>query len=187
MIASHARFSPPVASSFLSLGLPQRVTLFALLFAAEWIPLSDRVHQGRGLGSLFQLAAVSGAFLLGLLHVRFKDSSHRVSNDLQNAPIGWAFLAGHVGAFLGAVYLAFLPLGATPSGSWRYVIAALCCTAAIAAIGLAFCAFVATQSRMAGDAENGVCVGVCLGYGTYRVATCAFLCGGKRPGLESVR
>jgi exosortase E/protease (VPEID-CTERM system) len=142
MIASEARFSAPLASSFLSLGLAQRIALFALLFSAEWIPLSDRVHHGRGLGSLFQLAAVSGAFFLGLLHVRFKGSCQRVSQELQGAPIGWGFLASHFGIFLGAVYLAFLPLGTTLSGAWRYVIAAWCCMSAVAAIGLAFCAFV---------------------------------------------
>jgi len=116
--------------------------LFALLFAAEWVPLSDRVHHGRGLGSLYQLAVVSGAFFLGLLYVRFKSSRQAASCDLQSAPIGWAFLAGHFGAFLCAVYLAFLPLGTSLSGGLRYVIATLCCSAAIVAIGLAFCAFV---------------------------------------------
>ena len=142
MNASPARFSPPLAWSLLSLGLPQRVTLFALLFAAEWIPLADRVHRGRGLGSLFQLGVVSGAFFLGLLCVRTAGSSRRVSNEIQSAPIGWAFLASHFGVFLGTVYLAFLPLGTNLSGLQLFLIAMMCCTAAVAAIGLAFCAFV---------------------------------------------
>ena len=133
------RSNPPFASSFLSLGLPRRIALFGLLFAAEWIPLSDRVDRGRGLGSIFQFAVVFGAFFLGLLYVRLRGSVQRVSRDIESAPIGWDFLVSHFAAFLGAVYLAFLPLR---TGSLRYAITALSCTAAVTAIGLAFCAFV---------------------------------------------
>jgi len=32
--------------------LPQRLILFVLLFAAEWIPITHLVHKGRGAGSL---------------------------------------------------------------------------------------------------------------------------------------
>lgn len=131
-----------MSSSFFSLGLAQRLALFLLVFAAEWSPVSSLVKKGRGAGSLLQLAIVFGFVFLALGYARSKSSFQTISSELKRLPIGWGFLAGHVGAFLAFVGLSVLPLDSNASGILRYGIAALWYAAGLIAIALAGCAFV---------------------------------------------
>src|ERR1039457_600090 len=122
-----------------SLGLPQRLILFVLLFAAEWSPITHWVHKGRGAGALLQIAIAFSSFLVALGYFRSKDSFHRISNQVQKAPIRWGLLAWHLvalGAFLG---LSAISSGNNPSG---YAITALWYAAGVVVIVLAGCAFV---------------------------------------------
>jgi exosortase E/protease (VPEID-CTERM system) len=131
--------SDSLSKKIFSLGLPQRIILFVVLFAAEWSPITHWVHKGRGAGALLQIAIAFSSFLLALGYVRSKDSFQRISNELKKMPIRWLLLAGHVvalGTFLG---LSAISTSNNPSG---YAIAALWYTAGILAIGLAGCAFV---------------------------------------------
>ena len=122
-----------------SLGLPQRLILFVLLFAAEWSPITHSVHKGRGAGALLQIAIAFSSFLVALGYFRSKDSFQRISNQVQKAPIRWGLLAWHLvalGAFLG---LSAISSGNNPLG---YAIIALWYAVGIAAIALAGWAFV---------------------------------------------
>ena len=122
-----------------SLGLPQRLILFVLLFAAEWSPITHSVHKGRGAGALLQIAIAFSSLLVALGYFRSKDSFHRISNQVKKAPIRWGLLAWHLvalGAFLG---LSAISSGNNPLG---YAITALWYAVGIAAIALAGWAFV---------------------------------------------
>ena len=122
-----------------SLGLPQRLILFAVLFAAEWSPITHSVHKDLGAGGLLEIAVAFCSLLVALGYFRSKDAFHRLSNHLETIPIGWAFLAGHVaalGAFLG---LSAITTGNDPFG---YLIVTLWFATGFAAVALAGCAFV---------------------------------------------
>lgn len=124
---------------FFPLGLPQRLILFALLFAAEWSPITHWVHKGRGAGGLLQIAIAFSSLLVALGYFRSKDSFHRISSQVKKTPIRWGLLVFHLIA-LGA----FLGLSAVSSGNnpLSYAITALWWAAGVLAIALAGCAFV---------------------------------------------
>jgi exosortase E/protease (VPEID-CTERM system) len=124
---------------FSSIGLPHRLILFILLFAAEWSPITHLIHKGRGAGALLQIAIVFSSLLAALGYFRSKDSFQRISNQVRKTPIRWGLLAGHLAA-LGA----FLGLSAisTVSNLFGYVITVLWFGTGMLAIALAGCALV---------------------------------------------
>src|ERR1700736_1529872 len=124
---------PLGVSSLVSLGLPQRLVLFALLFAAEWSPITNLVHKGRGAGALLQIAIAFSSLLLALGYFRSKDSFQRISAELKRTPIRWSLLAAHavaLGLFLG---LSTLSMGSNFAG---YMVAVLWYAAGVLAITL---------------------------------------------------
>src|ERR1035438_2976805 len=126
-----------------SFGLPQRLILFAVLFAAEWSPITHFVHKGRGAGALLQIAIAFSSLLVALGYFRSKDSFQRISNQVKKTPIRWGLLACHLvalGAFLG---LSAISSGNNPLG---YAITALWYAVGISAIALAGWAFVDRKS-----------------------------------------
>src|ERR1700676_770331 len=105
-----------------SLGLPQRLILFILLFAAEWSPITHLVHKGRGAGALLQIAIVFSLLLAALGYFRSKDSFEWISSQVKKTPIRWDLLICHLaalGAFLG------LSTISTSSDLFSYAITAL--------------------------------------------------------------
>lgn len=122
-----------------SLGLPHRVILFVLLFAAEWVPITHFVHKGRGGGSLLYIAIAFSSLFMAIAYFRSKDSFKRISNQVRKTPIRWSIFALHLAA-LGA----FVSLSAisTADNAWGYVLVALWYATGVAAIGLAGCALV---------------------------------------------
>jgi exosortase E/protease (VPEID-CTERM system) len=128
-----------VPTRLFSLGLPRRLVLFALLFAAEWSPITNLVHKGRGAGALLQIAIAFSSLLLALGYFRSKDSFQRISAELKRMPIRWSLLVAHavaLGIFLG---LSTLSMGGNLAG---YTIAVLWYAAGVVAITLAGIAFV---------------------------------------------
>jgi len=119
---------------FFPLGLPHRLILFALLFAAEWSPITRWVHKGHGGGALLQVAIAFSSLLLALSYFRSKDAFQRLSNDVRKTPIRWGLLALHLVALA-----AFLGLSAISSGNitFAYAITALWFATGAAAIVLA--------------------------------------------------
>jgi exosortase E/protease (VPEID-CTERM system) len=148
MDTSHQSATATIESSefsshdLLSLGLPQRLALFVIIFALEWSSISNLVHKGRGAGSLLQLAIVFTSLFLAFGYAKAKSSFHRVSSELAKTPIGWGFLAGHLLAFLGFVGLSFLPAGSNTSGMQATLVAAAWFVTGSLAIALAGSAFV---------------------------------------------
>lgn len=121
--------NPPVSGSsggyrfsgkkMFSLGLPQRLIIFALLFAAEWGPLTHWVHKGVGAGALLHVAIPFCCLLFAIGYFRSKEGFQRFSRQVENTPIHWGMLFGHLvamGAFVGLSLL---------SNSSGYAIAAL--------------------------------------------------------------
>ncbi|HEV8043268.1 MAG TPA: exosortase E/protease, VPEID-CTERM system [Bryobacteraceae bacterium] len=117
-----------------SLSLPNRLILFALLFAAEWSPITRWVHKGYGGGALLQVAIAFSSLLLALGYFRSKDAFQRISNDIRKTPIRWGLLALHLVALA-----AFLGLSSFSSGNdlFGYAIAGLWYATGAAAIVLA--------------------------------------------------
>jgi exosortase E/protease (VPEID-CTERM system) len=122
-------------------GLAKRLVLFVLLFAAEWIPLTHLVHKDRGAGSLLQLAVVCGSLFLAFGYVNARPALRRLSAELEQTPVAWAFLAGHLCAFLGFIGISLIP-GSPASGIPSQVIAAAWYITGALAIGLAGIALV---------------------------------------------
>jgi len=94
----------PGVFSLVSLGLPQRLILFALLFAAEWSPITNLVHKGRGAGALLQIAIAFSSLLLALGYFRSKDSFQRISADSRERPsdgVCWLPMRWRWATFLG--------------------------------------------------------------------------------------
>jgi exosortase E/protease (VPEID-CTERM system) len=137
---SHPNTTPRSTSrKFSSLGLPQRLILFVLLFAAEWSPITHLVHKDRGAGALLQIAIAFSSLLVALGYFRSKDSFQRISNQVKNAPIRWSLLICHLvalGAFLG------LSTISNVSNPFGYAITALWYGAGMLAIALAGSALV---------------------------------------------
>jgi exosortase E/protease (VPEID-CTERM system) len=100
-----------VSSSCHSLGLAQRLTLFVLLFAAEWIPVSNLVHKRTGAGVLLQFTVVFASLLLAFGYARAKSTFLHISDELKETPIAWSFLGSHLFAFLAFVWFSRLPFG----------------------------------------------------------------------------
>ena len=113
-----------VGTSRHSLGLAQRLTLFVLLFAAEWIPVSNLVHKRTGAGTLLQFTVVFASLLLAFGYARAKTTFLRISNELKEAPIAWGFLSSHIFAFLAFVWLSRLPFGGDLRSLPAYIISA---------------------------------------------------------------
>lgn len=132
--------APP--SGFLSLALPQRLTLFVLLFAVEWIPLTYLVHKDIGAGRLLQLTVAFAALFFAFAYARAKTQLQQISGELRELPIGWGFLLSHIFAFLGFLAVSLLTARASPSGAYGYFMAASFILAGFLAIGLAGFAFV---------------------------------------------
>jgi exosortase E/protease (VPEID-CTERM system) len=99
----------PAAPRFSSLGLPQRLALFGLLFAAEWIPISVRFHMHRGGGTLLEICVVAVSLFLAISYVRFNEPFQIFSIELKAHRIGWSFLASHALAFLAFIGLSLIP------------------------------------------------------------------------------
>ncbi len=129
----------PPRKKLFPLGLPQRFILFALLFAAEWSPITHSVHKGRGAGALLQIAIAFCSLLFALGYFRSKASFYRISTQVRKIPIRWSLLAWHVVALGAFVGLSAISSGNNPLG---YAIAVLWYAAGIAAIVLAGCALV---------------------------------------------
>jgi exosortase E/protease (VPEID-CTERM system) len=131
--------SPSTPRRFFSLGLPQRLILFVLLFVAEWGPSTKLVHKARGAGVLLQIAIAFCSLFFALGYFRARDSFRRISGVLKQTPIGWGFLAGHAVALAAFLSLSSVTTGSNPAG---YVVAALWYATGVLAILLAGFAFI---------------------------------------------
>lgn len=138
--------APRNSAPLFSLGLAQRIILFALLFAAEWAPLTNLIHKGRGAGALLQVAVAFGSLLLGVGYFRSKESFHRISDELKSVGIGWRYLALNVMALAAFFGLSQIETGYDPAG---YGIAALWYAAGIVAAACAGCALIPPKSALA--------------------------------------
>jgi hypothetical protein len=56
---------------------------FALLFAAEWVPISMIFHIYRGGGVVLEIAVVAITLFFAISYVRYQDSLRRFSIELQ--------------------------------------------------------------------------------------------------------
>jgi exosortase E/protease (VPEID-CTERM system) len=130
---------PSTPRQFFSLGLPQRLILFALLFVAEWAPSTRLVHKDRGAGALLQIAVAFCSLFFALGYFRARDSFRRISEVLKQTPIGWGFLAGHPVALAAFLSLSSVTTGSDTAG---YVTAALWYASGVLAILLAGFAFI---------------------------------------------
>ena len=130
------------SASWHSLGLVQRLTLFVLLFAAEWIPVSNLVHKHTGAGVLLQFAVIFGSLLLAFGYGREKTKFQHISSELKGTPIAWTFLGSHSLAFVAFVWLSSLPFGDTRVSALTYVIRAAWFTSGVLAIAFAGLALV---------------------------------------------
>ena len=131
--------SPSAPNRFFSLGLPQRLVLFVLLFVAEWGPITRLVHKDRGAGTLLQIAIAFCSLFSAIGYFRAGNSFRRISEALKQAPIGWGFLAGHAVALAAFLSLSSAPTGSDPAG---YMVAALWYATGALAILLAGFAFI---------------------------------------------
>jgi len=122
-----------VAGDVLSLGLVQRITLFVLLFGAEWIPILALFPPGTGGRFVFRLGVVCASLFLTLGCASFRS----ISRELEKTPIGSGFLIGHACAVLAFILLSSVLLGDTPGTAPAYVIVPSRYIAAILAVGLA--------------------------------------------------
>jgi exosortase E/protease (VPEID-CTERM system) len=129
-------------TQFLSLGLPQRLVLFVLLFAAEWSPITHYVHKGRGAGALLQIAIAFGSLLLAFGYFGARDSFRRISRDLRQTPIGWGFLVGHLAALAAFLSFSSVTTGRNASG---YVVVALWYATGVLAVVLAGFTFISPK------------------------------------------
>ena len=136
------------ALPFLSLGLPQRLLLFAILFALEWIPISHLVQthlvrRGQGVvRPLLQLAVVFGCFFLAFAYQTAGHIFEWLSNELRESSIGWGFLPAHFAALLVFAGLLFLPYASHPSYLNRSAMAVLFSATGALSIALCLLAFV---------------------------------------------
>jgi len=130
---------PSVRSQLFSLGLPQRLILFALLFVAEWGPITRLVHKARGAGVLLQIAIAFCSLFFALGFFRARDPFRRISEVLKQTPIGWGFLAAHPVALAAFLGLSSVTTGSDPAG---YMIAALWYAMGVLAIVLVGFAFI---------------------------------------------
>jgi len=135
--------------------LAKRLVLFVLLFAAEWIPLTHLVHKDRGAGSLLQLAVVCGSLFLAFGFVNARPALRRISAELEQTPVAWTFLAGHLCAFIGFIGISLIP-GGPALGIPSHVIAAAWYLTGALAIGLAGLALVPMLAGWAVGSVFGV-------------------------------
>src|SRR5579872_1390607 len=91
---------PPRFPVFFSLGLSRRFALFSLLFAAEFIPISNLVHKNRGAGTLLEIAVVFVPLLLAIAYVKSPETFQQVSAELRLARLRWPLLGAHVASLL---------------------------------------------------------------------------------------
>ena len=126
-----------VATSQHSLGLVQRLTLFALLFAAEWIPVSYLVHKHTGAGTLLQFTVVFASVFLAFGYASAKSTFLRVSNELKEVPIAWGFFGAHLFAFLVFVWLSRLQFGAEQHSLPAYSLSAAWFLSGVLAVAFA--------------------------------------------------
>jgi exosortase E/protease (VPEID-CTERM system) len=130
------------AAPLLSLGLPQRLALFILLFFLEWVPLSNLVHKDRGAGMLLQIGVTFSSLFLALGYATAKSSFQQVSDELRQLSIRWLFLAGHFAALLIFAGLSFLPSnvsqGSLTTVAWY--------AAGVLTVAFGGCAFVPPKS-----------------------------------------
>ena len=132
--------TPPSLRLFSSWGLPQRLAAFALLFAAEWVPISMIFHIYRGGGVVLEIAVVAITLFFAISYVRYQDSFRRFSIELQAHGIGWSYLASHILALLAFIGLSLIPVSSF-AGAEAFAIAALWWTSGCGAIALAAAAF----------------------------------------------
>jgi len=119
--------------------LAQRLVVFVLLFAAEWIPLSFIVQHGHGAGTAFHVAIVFCSLLLAVACVREKDTFRRISVEVRRVPIRWGLLALHAVALGAFCCLSVAGPQGNPAG---YAVEAAWYGAGIAAMVLAAWALV---------------------------------------------
>lgn len=73
-----------------------RIAWLAVFLAAEWVPISVRVHPGRGGNSLVAGLAAFLCFLITFGYFRVRDRIHAISLKLAGTRPGWPFLAAHM-------------------------------------------------------------------------------------------
>jgi exosortase E/protease (VPEID-CTERM system) len=120
-----------------SLGLAQRLALFVLIFAAEWIPVSNLVHKDTGAGALLQLAVVFASLLLAFGYAGAKTKFQHISDELKGTPIAWGRLGIHFCALLAFIWLSGLPFGGGRDSTLAYAIPAAWLTSGVVAIAFA--------------------------------------------------
>lgn len=139
--------SAPITPGFFSLGLAQRLVLLVLLCAAEWVPISNLVHKGRGGGLLLQFAVVFGSFFLAFSYTTTTSAFQKMSREIRGVPIGRGMLVGHFGAFGAFVALSLIPSGSEPAVI-TYLVGFLWYAAGVASLALAGCAFIPLRSSL---------------------------------------
>jgi exosortase E/protease (VPEID-CTERM system) len=94
-----------------SLSPTRRITIFILLFGAEWIPILSWFPPGIVGRTLLGWGILSGSFFLGAGYVKARSSFRAISSELEQTPIGWAFLTGHVCVLVAFLYLSLVLTG----------------------------------------------------------------------------
>lgn len=113
MISSRLVIRPggSISSGVLSLSLVQRIAIFVFLFGAEWIPILYVFPLGARGRFVFRFGVIFASVFLALGYTSFRS----ISRELENAPIGWRFLGGHICAVL-IFLLVSIFLSSVPSG-----------------------------------------------------------------------
>lgn len=130
-------------------GLPQRVGFLALLFAAEllavttWLDTANLSRAGLiGLigdygASVLRFLVTFAAILTTLGYIRAKSALRRISDlELREHPVGWTFLAGHLGVMAGFAALSARLFWSNPHGFRADCMAAIWLAAGILGIAL---------------------------------------------------
>ena len=100
--------------------LLHRTLILAVLLAAEWLPISALVSTGRGGQSFARALAAFAFFFLAFGYYKATGILTRISLELEAAPVGWRFLAGHVCCMAIFLVLSVAPnlLRLPPAVSW---------------------------------------------------------------------
>lgn len=138
-----------------SLGLPQRITLLALVFTFElivisvWLDNDALAHRGQFLALLYQWGAWILRCIVGFAFVfvtfawlRYKPVLQRLSTQVMAAPIGWRFLAAHACAMLAFLALSFFLYDGEVAGARATALATIWLLDGTLAIVLAALAFI---------------------------------------------
>jgi exosortase E/protease (VPEID-CTERM system) len=138
-------------SGLLTLGLPQRVAILAVLFTLELVTISGwldtkAIDHRRGLtglvgdwgASILRSVVAVAAVFVTFGYLKAKGAIRQVSHQLLQTPtIDWRFLAGHACALTAFSFLSALLFAGRPSGFDSNLIAASWLVAGVTAIALA--------------------------------------------------